>query len=179
MTEQVNTLTADKEALTGEVEALKGASGEERGIDKSALPESVRKHLDDLSSRLEKREKDIEKMQEESLTITMVSKAAEVAHVGPVASISDLLKKVKKQCPDVFDSLFEVLKTANARISKGDLTREQGSDSDDGSDAVARIEAAADEYRKANPNISKEQAFSHIFKTSGDLRAAYMAEQQK
>jgi len=150
-------------------------------IDKSALPEAVRKRLEDQDAEIEKNRKETEVLKEAELTREYIGKAAEIGAVGKVDEVGDLLKSVAKVSKELAGKVFDVLKAADARIKTGGLFKEIGTDA--GGDATAsaseKITQKAAELRKTCPELTKEQAWTKVYDTDADLRKEYIAERKR
>jgi len=192
--EKVTALEADLAKANETIETLKaktddGACGscghvevtEDVVIDKSKLDPVVLKKMEEQDEQLKSQAKSIEKMEEANLTTVMISKAAEVPNIGAITDVSSLLKSVSKLSADVGEKVFDMLKSANARIAAGDLLKENnnGDPSKDGNTAVEKIEAAAKDLQKTAPNLSDQQAFAQIFKSNAELRQQYIDEEKQ
>lgn len=177
--------------LTAEVTTLKTVSEDgtcvacgktpkatETEIDKTKLPESVVKILEKQEKDLNEQRKSIEKMQDETLTATIVAKAAQISHVGAVDDLTKVLKSINKMDPTIGDSIFEILKSADARIRESALLNEGGNNNaaNTGSTAVDKINAKAAELRKTNPALTQEKAFVQVYNSDAELRKAYNQE---
>lgn len=148
----------------------------EQEIDKSALPESVRKHLEETEEKLQKQAADIAKMQEESLTKACVEKAESIAAAGATDEISKFLKDVTKLSPELAEKGFSLLKTCDARIKEAGLFKEAGKTGDSTvKTAAEQLDALAKEYA-AKENVTYAKAYDHIYTTNHELRKAYNAE---
>lgn len=134
------------------------------------LPESIRKELEDNRAR-------ITKMEEDNLTREYVGKAVEVALIGKADDVGDILKSIAKADPALADKVFNLFKTADARIKEGDLLKEKGEEHGDGAaTAYDKIVAKAVELKKTSPELSDAQAFTKVYVTDTELREAYMKE---
>lgn len=148
-------------------------------IDKSALPESVRKHLEEVEKENKANREAIEKMQDENLTQTCITKAATVPAVGSAEEVGSLLKEISKKDSTLADKVFDVLKVADERIKKGGLFKELGGNGDTNeTTAIDKINALAKEYQKEN-GVTFEKAFDHVYSTNSELRKAYQSERSR
>lgn len=75
-----------------------------------------------------------------------------------------------------FELLQNVLKSSSEKIVSGELLKEAGTEGSDttSSDVVKRVEAAAVELQKADPKLSKEQAFAKALTSDPKLYAEYI-----
>lgn len=177
----VATLTSENETLKAcaaedkkKLEALKAEKfkkEDETDIYKG-LPEAIVKKLKDDEAR-------ITKMEDENLTREYVAKAAEVTLIGKADEIGDLLKTIAKFSTTTATKVFDLFKTAAARIQEGDLLKEVGKNTDKGSStACDKIVAKATELRKSHPELSDAQAFTKVYDEDSELRAEYMNERK-
>lgn len=78
---------------------------------------------------------------------------------------------------ETFAKLEGVLTAANEAVSQGALFQELGAGGDGGrTDAESKIEAAAAEIRKAQPDLSHAQAFTKALEQNPDLYAQHRQE---
>lgn len=172
VTKENETLKADCSAKDKKVEEMAAQMKKEEGEDPiyKGLPEAVVKELKDGKER-------IAKMEDNELTRTYVAKAAEVVLVGKADEIGDLLKKIAKTDSASADKVFELFKTANARIQEGNLLKESGDNTNTGvATAYEKIVAKAAELRKSHPEMTEAKAFTKVYDEEHELRAQYEEE---
>ena len=165
--------------LTEEVNKLKGDKGTaDTTIDKSKLSPEVAAFIEKQEKESEQNRQMIEKMQDETLTATMVAKAAAIPHIGESAELTKTLKKLHKMDPEVGEAVFGLLKKADAAIRHSKLLAETGeeSTSEDGTTAVDLINKEASELVKANPSMTHEAAFAQVYRTNTELAKRYRRE---
>jgi len=162
---------SDKEKEFEEMKA-KNVKKEDEDVLKG-LPESIVKEIQDNRER-------ISKMEDEAATREYVAKAAEVVLVGKADAIGDLLKSIAKHDSKLAAQVFDLFKTADARIKEGDLLKEAGSSSSDttGTSAYDKIVAKAAELRKSSPELSEAKAFTKVYDSDAELRTAYLKERE-
>jgi len=193
--EKVSDLEKEKADLQAEIVTLKTAPKEgescptcgvtkeapKDAIDKSALPEAVRKKLDEQEAEIEKNRKDVELLKDAELTREYIGKAAEIGAVGKVDEVGELLKSIGKVSKELAGKVFDVLKAADSRIKTGGLFKEMGTDAggNTGATAAEQIAQKADELRKTCPELTKEKAWTKVYDTDADLRKQYIAERNK
>ena len=189
----VATLKSEKSALEAEIVTLKAApkagdkcptcgavKKEADGIDKSALPEAVRKQLETQEQDIKKQAEDIAKMKDEGLTREYVAKAVEVGAIGKSDEIGTLLKDIAKHDSALAVKVFDVLKGADTKIRTGGLFTELGKEEGKGgASAYDMIVQKASELRKTCPELSEAQAFTKVYDTDHDLRNQHLAETRK
>lgn len=172
LTKEVETLkacAADDKKKMEELAAAKLKKEEETDVLKG-LPEAIVKEIQDNRER-------ISKMEDEASTREYVAKAAEVTLIGKADEVGDILKSIAKHSTDLAGKVFDLFKTASARIKEGDLLKEIGKNTDSGSaSAYDKIVAKAAELRKSHPELTEAKAFTKVYDEDTDLRAAYLKE---
>ncbi|MCX8070292.1 MAG: hypothetical protein N2738_07290 [Thermodesulfovibrionales bacterium] len=92
-------------------------------------------------------------------------------------TLGPVLKQLQETDPTALKSLEEVLKAANAVVQKSAAFAEFGSSGLGASgSAWAKIEKAAEDLRKVNPNLTKAQAIEKVGEINPDLLAEYENE---
>jgi hypothetical protein len=172
--EEMATLKAACASKDEEAEKLKTQMKKEEGEDPiyKGLPEAV------VAIMKSDRER-ISKMEDENLNREYISKAAAVEHVGSAVEIGPLLKTIAKFDTATADKVFDLLKTADARIKEGDLLKEHGKeDVEAGNTPLAKLNKKATDYKAAHPEVSFEKAFTIVFDApeNDDLRKQYSNE---
>ena len=187
--ELAKSLMGEQKPLTAD-EILKAlndlaAADEQKGED---IPEPIRKSIELLGDRLEKAEKRAEeaetetkKMRDEQRAREFLAKAAEYEHLPGVvpAEFAPILSKIAKALKnEEWEKLAEILKAADKAIEDGDLFREigRGESPDAGGSNLVKLNAKAEELRKADPTLTKEQAFTKALKQNPELYAAHAEE---
>lgn len=166
------------EALETKVEELeKGAEendDEGDNIDKSELPESVRKRIDEMEERAERAEKIAKKEREARREVEFKKRAKNYNRVGSVEKIQKTLMKLdKSEDEDVLKDVEELLKSAQSRLEDSDLFVEKGDSGSDTTDADSKLEKKAEEIQKNNPDLSESQAFTEALEQNPDLYREY------
>lgn len=193
---------AEKDARVAELEAAAEAaakakadeSGETldpvaKALADDTLPESVKAalkaqkaDLDANRERAEKAEADAKVERDARIDASFVAKAAEFEQLpteadkfGPV-----LRAAAEAMTTEQFDELERVLRAADAQLEASAMFSELGSG---GSAAVAtsafaQLEKEAEEIRKADTSLTKEQAIDKASQMRPDLVAAHRAEQR-
>lgn len=185
-TEKITALEKENADLKKEAEDLKKKNealekknpATETPIDKSLLPEAVRKELDRQEEINKANAIEIQKLKDENITRTYIGKASEVPLVGGIGEVSELLKNVAKHDTSLADKVLDIFRKADARIKEGDLLKEKGKLTNEGSGATAydKLVAKSVELRKAKPELTEAQAFTMVYDTDEELRKAYLAE---
>lgn len=163
-------ITAKEAGATELATALKELAPEPKPdeIDKSELPEAVRKQLEDVEKRAKEAEEAIAKMQEEQEIRESVVKAAAYPHVAPAAELGPVLRTIAKADSDTHAKVTQWMAAANAKIAEGNLYSEIGK-SGGTADVDARVESAAKEVQKADPSLSYEQAVTKALEMNPSL----------
>jgi hypothetical protein len=186
--ELAKSLKVEQKPLTAD-EILKALA--ERSVDEEKdedIPESVRKSIEALEDgqkeakeRAEKAEAVVKEMRDEQRAKDFLAKAEMFKHLPNVvpAEFAPILSKIEKALKDEeWEKLAETLKAADAAIAEGDLFREIGRDEvpDAGGSALAQLNAKAEELRKANADLTKEQAFTQAIRENPSLYNADVRE---
>lgn len=170
LTKEIGTLkacAADDKKKMDELAAAKVKKDEDV---LKGLPEAIVKEIQDNRER-------ISKMEDEASTREYVAKAAEVTLIGKADEVGDLLKTIAKHSTDLAGKVFDLFKTASARIKEGDLLKEVGKNTDSStSSAYDKIVAKATELRKSHPELTEAKAFTKVYDEDSDLRSAYLKE---
>lgn len=178
LTTQLTTVT--KRAEDAEATIAKGAGGEEDDILKG-LSEPLRKRFEDLEKQAKEAAEAVAKAQEKEELGEFVTKAATFdALPVKAADLGALLFRVAKGKSTAIDAaeLDRVLTAANtATVEKG-LTKPFGRTAPlaKGATAEGKINAAAEELRKADPNLTQHQAIAKAVSADPKLYAEYRAE---
>ncbi len=204
-------IIAEAEQDTTEPAATKTQKNDNRGvdklpetkIDKAALPEDVRKYLeelekkaqdleakgnqvpeevtkqlDDLKKRADQAEEALRKERDERLTKEFVAKAAGFKNL-PVKpeEFGPVMKSLAEKDPENYAKVEAALKAADEAAGKAGLLGEIGSSAAPaGGTAMAKLEGAAQELRKSDPNLSKEQAVAKALEQHPELYEDYIRE---
>jgi len=164
---QIAQLTADLEAAT---DPDGGTAAE---IDKSALPEPVRKALEEaeaIKKRADAQELRIQKMEDERLEKSWQDKSGD-------AATGSLLFKVAKLDAGVAEEVHTVVKALHEQVKAAGLFKSFGSD------AAGENETALEKVNKQATDFAKEHGVSHavavtkILEADPKLYAEYRAEQ--
>jgi hypothetical protein len=177
--QKLDDLQKKYDALLEENKTLKKTT-EDNDIDKSNLPEAVKKRLDDLEKNNKEQTETIAKMLDAKETEIYVAKAKSFPALAiDVAPFGEILKKVSRSLDEKeFDTLMNVLKGANEAVTKSALFAQEGSDAGGVAmgDALKKMEAATTEIQKNNPTMTKEQAFSKVMTENPKLYAEYLKD---
>lgn len=88
---------------------------------------------------------------------------------------------LQASAPDQVTAIRESWKLANEQLAQSPVFKSAGSDAPVSAPATAKgkFDAKIDSLRTANPSLSYEQAFTHVFKNEPALRVEMLAETQK
>jgi len=186
--ELVKALNVEQKPLTADeiVKALAELSDDEE--EDKDIPESVRKSIKALEDgqkeakeRAEKAEAVVKEMRDEQRARDYLARAEAFKHLPNVvpADFAPILSKIDKALKDEErEKLAEILKAADAAIAEGKLFEEigRGEVPDAGSSALAKLNAKAEELRKADTSLTKEQAFTQATKENPELYNTHVRE---
>lgn len=179
---QIDTFTTEKADFE---KAVAEAKADPDQIDKAALPEPVRKRLEEAeavakaaSDRVAKMEDDADSARwtetAKGLDLVAVAKATEG---DAVADVAGLLKAVNKGAgAEAADYLASLLRTNQKRMAESKLLAEAGSDSTATGDADGALEKAAAELMKADSSLTLPQAIAKAADAHPDLAVASQNE---
>jgi ATP-dependent Clp endopeptidase proteolytic subunit ClpP len=160
---EYDAVVAERDALRTELAEAKPEAKDD-AVDVSALPESVQAALREAET-LKAR---VEKMETENRAKAFVAKAAEFGHIAGAAELGPVLEEIDRKAPEAAKALEQYMKAANARIDKGGLYAELGSDgADNGESEAERLIAA--EVAKGTPRVD---AIRKVFSAHPDLYPA-------
>lgn len=150
------------------------------GINKSELPEQVRKHLETLESQVSGLTKAIAEQRDRERLVKFQNDLADLTHLGDVNKVAGIVKSVDDVNAELATSLIEVLRSANEVASQGagDLYKSVGQ-SGDGANVPDSIDAANDELdRRARELMNKSEealtitkAYEQVLENDPALRA--------
>lgn len=168
------------EAKVTDLEAKITPAPEGDPVDKSKLPEDVRKALEaaeteraEALKKNQEMEERIAKMERREREGEYIAKARTLANLGKAEDLGTLLLDVaEKVGDDTYKSLERILKAANAQLEADEmLTKVIGDPNHDGGNTPeGKIHAAAMEIVKAGGAPTVEQAKILVLKNRPDLR---------
>ncbi len=141
---------------------------------------ALKKSLGETQSTLAKAQEDLAKASDETLTKEYIEKAKAFTYLGVKAEeLGPVMKRIAENKATLEDltKMEGVLKAANEAIEKGGLFKEIGGGGTDSGDAWTMIEKAAEEIRKSNPSLTREQAIDEVSKIKPELVRKYRTEQ--
>lgn len=173
---------AEKEKETANAELAKmkqEANKSEEDILKNVDP-AVRAILEKSRAQAAAAEAAVRKMKEEQDTAEAIAKAKELPNLGTgEEELSSVLKSLKATDEKLFNTVFGIMKSADAVIAKGAAFEEKGTSQEGNdniqkaADAWAKIETAAAEIAKSR-NITKEAAVSVVIEEQPELYRSYL-----
>ena len=152
---------------------------------KKAVDEQVAKALADKNAEnvlLKQQVADLQKAQADQIAAlqkaAFVSIAKDLKGIeGDAGKLGDLLHKCSTKLEkEDYDALEGILKSAQARISEGDLLIEVGGSGENltkGTDVKVKADAKATELMASDPKLTKEQAFVKALSADPKLYAEY------
>lgn len=163
------------------VEAAPAAEPEAPGeVNKSDLPENVRKYLSNLEGQVTGLTKAIAEQRGRERLAKFQSDLADLTHLGNTNEIAALVKSVDDVDNTVTAKLIEVLRSANEVASNGagDLYKSVGT-AGEGSAVPTDIDAANDELdrrareymNKSEEKITLTKAYEQVLNSDPELRA--------
>lgn len=162
----------------------------------SDLPDAVRKAVDDVRAelkkeqdaraaaedRLKKAEDLIAKHEREARVAAMVTKAARFGHLGTADDLSKLLSEVEEKAGgEVLTKLETVLAKGEELASMSKAFEEigvRGSESEAGN-VIEKIDAAAEEIRKADPKLTVDEARAQAWRDNPELFQEYQQQRRR
>lgn len=178
-TEKTEAEQAAKAKADAEAEAKKAAELEKQKADEKiavtkAEHEAVAKKLADAEAEIAKM-----RDEQELAKFTEIAKSELGSLPEKAETMGALLRKAKGALDEAeFQSLFRLLKAANAQSDTSVLFKQFADGNDDEpQSAEEQITAKAEELRKADPSLTIEQATAKVMADSPELRKAYGAQQ--
>ena len=168
----------------GEPKKDRNAAGE---FTKSELPEAARVAFEkqevemaDLKKSAQEATDLAKAEQDRRVTAEFITKAEDfkalpitAADFGPV--LKEASEKLSKES---YEAIEKALTAADEQISRGELFKAQGRDGSvaKAGSAYAEAQQKAEELRKSDTTLTKEQALVRVFKADSDLQARYAGE---
>jgi len=169
-------IKAQFDVLEKRVEELEdsGDDEEDTDIDKSALPEEVKARFEEMEKRAQKAEDIAKAERSKRLDVEFQKRAKQYSSVGETEKIKNLLKKSSEVGEEFNKELTEILSSAQERLSKADLFKEQGDSGESVTDAESQIEKATNKELEANPDLTRAQAQREALRKNADLYSEYL-----
>ena len=152
---------------------------------KSELPAEVKKQLDalfkereELLKRLERAEEIAKAERDLRLTKEFIAKAEDELPALPIKpeEFGPVLKQLHELDEGLYEKVFEVLKSTNELLAKGEFFKEIGSSVEQPASAREKLKAKAEELMKANPGMSRAEAYERVIKSEPELYYEYEKE---
>ena len=147
--------------------------GEETKIDKSAMPEELKKRFEDLEKKAEMAEQMAKAEREKRLDVEFNKRAKEYSNVADVEKIVSILKHTSED-EGLQTEIEEVLKSAQERLAKADLFKEVGGNGGSVNGAEETIEKKTKELMKSDTSLTYAKAQSRVLKENPDLYNEYV-----
>ena len=140
---------------------------------KEDLPEDVRKRIEEAEKRNTELEKRLNEQIEKAEIAEFVKKAETLTNLPNMKpdEFGPVLRNLSKV--EGYDKLETVLVAANKALGESELFKAKGEDGGIENGALAKLQAKADELRKSDPKLTKEQAFAKAVEDNPDLYAEY------
>ena len=137
------------------------------------LPEDVRKRIEEAEKRNTELEKRLNEQIEKAEIAEFVKKAETFTNLPNMKpdEFGPVLRNLSKV--EGYDKLETVLEAANKALGESELFKAKGEDGGIENGALAKLQAKADELRKSDPKLTREQAFAKAVEDNPDLYAEY------
>lgn len=156
-------------------------------VDKAAVPDEIKKQMDAQAEEIKKAKERadasdarIAKMEDEKVAKAYVERASEYKHL-PIKpdEFGPVLRKAEAGMDDVSKAeLHRVLKAGNAAMQAAMGEKGAGGSADVDS-AYAKMEAQADEIRKTDKKLTREQAFAKAMSDHPELAQQVRKEEER
>jgi len=155
--------------MEGKKTGKAGASFDETESLVKSLPEDAQKLVEKLRTQAKTAEDELRKQKDDTEKQEAIAKAAKLKAL-PIEA--DKLADMLKNAPD---GLYELLESINNAID-GVVLNEVGKNKGgaQGSDAWEKIEAAAAEVKKSNPELTQQKAIATVLKQKPELYEEYL-----
>lgn len=150
--------------------SLKKEAESPEEVAKAALPEEVRKQLDDQAAELQKARDEIQKERDARLDEQAIVKSREVfTHLGfDHGVVAPALRKMAVIDADLAEAVSVTLKAAEAQLESAGLFAELGKSTSD-EDTVSELDRVVKAVQDAEPTLTKEQAIAKAYETNPEL----------
>lgn len=173
---------AEAELAKAKEDALTPEQKVEKALE--SVPEAVKKAVEeqmkDVTKRMEEAETIAKTERDARLNAEFIAKAKTLGPIAKAEELGPVLKTLSEKAPEEFKKVEEALKAAAEQVATANLFKEFGTELDGaGSDAYEKLEAKAEEIRKADANLSKEQAIAKATEMNPELAREYQVEVRK
>ena len=145
------------------------------------MPEEVKKSLQESQKQAKEASELAKKLQEEKLNGEYIAKVRDIATdvVTEPDKVGPVLKRIADNSNEDYEIIEATLKAANEMVRKNNqILKEIGSGGEgSGGSAWAKIEEKAEEYKKADPNLTQAQAIRKVLREHRDLYKQYQEEE--
>ena len=162
---------ADIETL---VKSLQEEESTEVEIDKSEMPEALRKRFEDLEKKAEMAETLAKAEREKRLEIEFNKKAKEYSELADVEKIASILRKASDTDEELAKSIEEVFSSVKERLANTDLFKEKGDGGETITDAEESIEKKTKELMKSDTSLTFAKAQARVLRENPDLYSEYV-----
>lgn len=167
-----------KEAEIDEISKAKNPPSDEEVL--KALPEAIRKRLEDAEAAAKAAEEEVAKAKAAQETAEYIAKAKSLG-AGDAEKVGGLLLRVAKGLTTADDAatLESMLKAAGEQGKTAALFKALGSDTAVDGEPEAMLKAKADEIEKAaEGKLTKEQAYAKAVEQNPAIYSAYVAKRR-
>ena len=134
----------------------------------------VRELIAKMDQRIQRAEAIAKHERDERENREWIAKAATLTHINDKPEeLGGLLKSLHDKAPNEADAVEKLLRAANAQVAKTGLWDEIGRTG--GSFTGSALEGQVAELRKADPNLTREQAEARAFENDPSLYDEYLA----
>lgn len=187
LSEQVEKSESELEAKDGQITDLTTRLSKSAPVDQEAARKemlekadpALRAYLVEQDQKVAKAEEIAKAEREARLTREFISKAESLPMITEdKAALATLLRSIHDALkPEESAAVEKMLAAANEQIAKGNLFSTFGTGGGD-TTVSKSVEAKAEEIRKADPSLTREQAIAKAYNDDPDLFAQAMTEEK-
>jgi len=144
---------------------------EKENVDKTEVPESVRKRLEDAEAVAKKATEDLAQLQAENERAQYIAKAKEL-HVGvDTEELGDAFYQIAKADKSAFEKVEKAFRAASEQLAKNSVITEELGSEGEGKDLGAKdkLDEIAKEIMKSNDKLSSYDAWIEAGRRNPDL----------
>ena len=139
--------------------------------------EKAQKEAKENKEKAEKLQKEKDETDAELKKEALSKEAEQFKNIG--ATKEDLVEIFTKVDPDTLEKIKAVLSADNTALEGNPLNKAVGSDKDlDSKKTMEKVDEKAEELRKADPSLTKEQARTKVMKEDPKLYKEYLEEKE-
>lgn len=173
-----DTVEQEKAELVKKIEELEKVD-EDTEDDISEMPEELQKRFEDMQKRIDAAEQMAKAERLAREKVEFLKRAEEYKAVAEVEKVADLLQKAFEFDDEFGAALEEVIKSATARISEGDLFVSKGSDNADSPKTAYEVALEkAQKLVQEDSKLSVEKAVMNVLQGDPGLYNQYLEEQR-